>query len=45
MSTGLNACDLQRFERVWHHLRDAIVSSNTSDISLNNIERIDGILA
>ena len=30
-------------QRVLHHVRDAVVSGNTSDIPLNNLEHIDGI--
>ena len=32
-------------QRVLRHMRDAVVSGNTLDVPLNNLERIDVILA
>ena len=37
--------NLSNMQRVLHCVRDAVVSGNTSDVPLSNLERIDGILA
>ena len=42
---GLNSLDIFNMQQVLYHVRDAVVSVNTFDVPLNNIERIDGILA
>ena len=37
--------NISNMQRVLHHVRDTVVSGNTFDIPLNNLECIDGILA
>ena len=43
---GLNSRDLQHFELATSIAsRDVVVSGNTFDVPLNNLKRIDGVLA
>ena len=44
IGSRLQTFNISNMQHVLHHMRNAVVSGNKFDVSLNNLERIVGIL-
>ena len=44
IGSRLQTFNISNIQQVLHHMRDAVVSGNTFDVPLNNLERIVDIL-